>query len=140
MSKIVFATEDTNFLCKNKSKIREWIKATIHSEGKRVGEVSIIFTSDKYLQDINIKYLNHSTLTDIVTFNYNEKDIISGDLFISVERVKENADSFKQLLFDELKRVIIHGALHLLGYNDKSENEKKEMTKTEDKYLHIFPS
>lgn len=101
----------------------------------KIGNISLIFCSDNYLLDINIKYLNHNYFTDIITFNYVEGEIISGDLFISIDRVKENAIEFETMWIKELYRVIFHGLLHLIGYNDKTEEEKKIMKIKEDLYL-----
>ena len=111
------------------------INNLILNELKKVGDISIIFCSDNYLLDINKQYLNHNYYTDIVTFDYGEKSVISGDLFISVDRVKENAIVFSTTFPRELFRVVFHGILHLIGYNDKTEEEKKEMRFKEDYYL-----
>lgn len=99
------------------------------------GDVSVIFCDDSYLHDLNQKYLKHSTLTDIITFDYRAGNMLSGDIFISVERVKENAKKYSQPYKRELSRVIIHGFLHLCGYKDKTKQEKKLMTLKEDFYL-----
>ena len=134
---IQFFSEDIDFTVKDKQKIRTWIGETIKSEGfKRVGELSFVFCSDAYLLEINKQYLNHDTFTDIVTFDSSEdEDVIAGDIFISVERIRENASKFSVSQKDELNRVIIHGVLHLCGYYDKKKEDKALMTEKEDYYL-----
>jgi len=133
----LFFTEDIDFKLKEKAKIRQWIVDTIKAEGfKRVAELSFILCSDTYLLDINKQYLNHDTFTDVVTFDSSEdEDVIAGDIFISVERIAENAAKFKVDLGDELHRVIIHGVLHLCGYHDKKPEDKTMMTSKENEYL-----
>ena len=108
----------------------------VKTELKELGDISIIFVSDQYLLEMNQKYLNHDYFTDIITFDYCEHNIISGDLFISVDRVKENADSFNVDELTEIHRVMIHGVLHLCGYQDKTEEEEKNMRLLENKYLN----
>ena len=108
----------------------------VKTELKELGDISIIFVSDQYLLEINQKYLNHDYFTDIITFDYCEDNVISGDLFISVDRVKENADSFNVDELTEIHRVMIHGVLHLCGYKDKTEEEEKNMRLLENKYLN----
>ena len=134
---ILFFSEDTDFVLKQKQKVREWIYATIKAEGfARVGELSFVFCSDAYLLEINQQYLNHDTYTDIVTFDSSEEeDVISGDIFISVERIQENAAKFAVAERDELHRVVIHGVLHLCGYYDKKKEDKALMTEKENYYL-----
>lgn len=134
---ILFFAEDTDFVLKQKQKVREWIYATIKAEGfRRVGELSFVFCSDAYLLEINKQYLNHDTYTDIVTFDSStEEDEISGDIFISIERIQENATKFGVAERDELHRVIAHGVLHLCGYYDKKKEDKILMTEKENFYL-----
>jgi len=108
----------------------------LEQESKVLGDISIIFVSDSYLLEINQKYLNHDYYTDIITFDYCEMNIISGDLFISVDRVQENADTYNVGFLTELHRVMIHGVLHLCGYKDKSDDEKRLMRELENKYLN----
>jgi rRNA maturation RNase YbeY len=108
----------------------------VKTELKELGDISIIFVSDQYLLEMNQKYLNHDYFTDIITFDYCEDNVISGDLFISVDRVKENADSFNVDELTEIHRVMIHGVLHLCGYKDKTEEEEKNMRLLENKYLN----
>lgn len=116
----------------------QWIKQVIASEGKMVGDVSFIFCSDSYLLDVNKKYLEHDYFTDIITFDYVEGLVISGDIFISVDRVNENSVEFKTTVTDELNRILIHGILHLLGYKDKQKKDKLLMTEKEDFYLNVL--
>jgi len=116
--------------------IYEWINNSIQNENKQKGEINIIFCSDDYLLKMNKDHLNHDYFTDIITFDYCEKDLVSGDLFISTDRVGENAKKFNVEFNAELNRVIIHGVLHLIGYNDKTDEEQKEMTEKENFYLN----
>lgn len=137
---IQFFSEDIDFTLKNKQKVREWIGAIIKQEGfKRIGELSFVFCSDKYLLEINKQYLDHDTYTDIVTFDSSEEeDTIAGDIFISVERTRENASKFGVSETDELHRVIIHGVLHLCGYHDKKKEDKALMTEKENAALGLI--
>ena len=136
MPSINFFEEDISFKLKNKPGVKQWIKATIETEGFRLKELNYIFCSDQYLLQINQQYLDHDTYTDIVTFDNSEKEgIIEGDIFISIDRIRENAIKFDSGEENELHRVIIHGALHLLGYQDKKAESKKIMTGKEDHYL-----
>jgi probable rRNA maturation factor len=138
MPGILFFSEGISFKLKNPRKTKSWIKSAIEREHKSLSALNYIFCSDKYLHQINLEYLDHDTLTDIVTFDNSEDDsMIEGDIFISVERVKENSLKFKKTFDDELHRVIIHGALHLIGYSDKSAVAKKQMRKKEDAYLSL---
>lgn len=134
---ISFFSEDIDYTLKEKAKVREWIHSAIQAEGfKRVSELNFIFCSDEYLLDINKEYLNHDTYTDIVTFDSSEEEeVIAGDIFISIERIRENAAKFKVPDRDELHRVIIHGVMHLCGYLDKKKEEKERMTAKENEYL-----
>jgi len=134
---ISFFSEDIDFILKDKAKVRNWIGDTTKTEGfKRIGELTFVFCSDEYLLDINKQYLNHDTYTDIVTFDSSEEeDVISGDIFISIERIRENAAKFAVSERDELHRVIIHGVLHLCGYYDKKKEDKELMTTKENEYL-----
>ncbi len=136
MPAINFFEEDTTFKPKQKAQLRQWIRDTVIAEGFKLKELNYIFCSDAYLLQINQQYLDHDTFTDIVTFDNSEVegDII-GDIFISIDRIRENGAKFKTGETDELHRVIIHGALHLLGYTDKSVVTKQKMTQKEDEYL-----
>ena len=129
---------ETDFLLENTESFIKWIKNVILEENKELGEVNYIFCDDKYLLEKNIKYLDHDTLTDIITFNYCEGDMISSDIMISVERVMENSSIFENSFSEELNRVMIHGILHLIGYNDKTDGEKEIIRKKEDYYVNKF--
>ena len=118
--------------------LSNWLKQVVIQEKKIFGEIVCIFCDDKYLLEKNIKYLNHDYLTDVITFNYCEDRTVSGDILISVERVRENAKSYNVSFFTEIKRVIVHGLLHLLGYDDKTNSSKQEMTEKEDFYLNLY--
>ncbi|MEA3318246.1 MAG: rRNA maturation RNase YbeY [Bacteroidota bacterium] len=132
---INYFNEDINFELKNKEEITKWINDTVLNEDLLCGDLNYIFTSDKYLLEINKEYLSHNYYTDIVTFSYNEKETISGDIFISIDTIRKNAEKFKVSEKDEIHRVIIHGILHLIGYNDKTDEEQNEMTKKENYYI-----
>lgn len=132
---IGFHSESISFTLSSKTIIKQWLSSVIKSEGKTLGSVNFIFCSDNYLLEMNKKYLNHNTLTDVITFDYCEEQKITGDIFISIERVKENAEKFGPNFESELKRVMVHGVLHLLGYKDKTKPVKELMTKKENLYL-----
>jgi probable rRNA maturation factor len=136
MPAITFHEEDISYKLKNKTAVRKWITDTIIAEGYKLSELTYIFCTDEYLLQINRQYLDHDTYTDIITFdNSEEEGLIVGDIFISIERIRENAAKFNVTEAHELHRVLIHGALHLLGYMDKSPADKKKMTSKEDFYL-----
>lgn len=136
MARIQFFPEDVDFKLQHPRKTVNWIKQTIIQEGKTPGEINFILCSDEYLLKFNQEYLNHDTYTDIVTFdNSEEEDSIDGDIFISIDRVKENAIKFNKTEDEELHRVIIHGVLHLIGYGDKTKALKAQMRELEDYYL-----
>ena len=132
---VYFHLENINFILSNKSKISNWIKEVILDNNKRSSNINIIFCNDDYLLNVNKKHLNHNYYTDIITFDNSVSTDISADLFISIERVKDNANRLKVNFNTELHRVIIHGILHLCGYNDKLEKEKTQMRSLENKYL-----
>lgn len=132
---ITFLTEDIQFGLKEKLKHKAWLKDAAKAEGFTIGELNYIFCSDAYLLDINQKYLGHDTLTDIVTFdNSEDPKMIEGDIFISIERVRENAIKF-DTEDSELKRVMVHGLLHLAGYKDKDKAQKELMRNKENEHL-----
>lgn len=131
----IYFHSQTDFVLDKEESRREWIKSSIKEEGKQLGEINIIFCDDNNLLEKNKTYLNHNTLTDVITFDYSGQDTISGDIFISVERVLDNSKDFKVTFEHELNRVIIHGHLHLVGYKDKTEEEQKVMREKEDYYL-----
>lgn len=115
----------------------EWLHSIILTEGKKPGEIIYVFCNDDYLLEKNIQFLNHDTLTDVITFDYCKKSTINGDILISIDRVKENAKIFKIDFLTELHRVMAHGLLHLLGYKDKTKEDKKIIRNKEDYYLSI---
>ena len=130
--------EFQNIECDLKIKKKEfsfWLNEIIIEENKILGDIVYVFCDDDYLLAKNIKYLNHNTLTDVITFDYSKDKLISGDILISLDRVHENANTFKVHFLNELQRVMAHGLLHLLGYNDKTELEEKEIREKEDYYL-----
>ena len=133
-----FFSQDISFSLDNQKSIENWILLSISTEDKSVGEITYIFCSDDYLYQINLECLKHYTYTDVITFNYCVDDIIFGDIFISIDRIKENAITFNTNFNNELHRVMINGILHLIGYNDKSEKEKRMMRSKEDFYLSLL--
>lgn len=136
MPSIQFFQEDVVFKLQHPRKTVSWIKNTITEEGKTPGEINFILCSDEYLLKVNQDYLNHNTYTDIITFDTSEtEDSIDGDIFISIDRIKENAIKFSKTEDEEIHRVIIHGVLHLIGYGDKSKTEKAQMREMENNYL-----
>ena len=138
MESITFFSEDIDFLLSDQQKITDWITSSIDKEGFTLGEISCIFCSDDYLHNINLTYLKHDTYTDVITFDYTEKTIINGDMFISIDRVKDNAKMYHKRVENELHRVIVHAVLHLLGYKDKSTEEVDVMRAKEDFYLSLL--
>lgn len=137
MPAISFFEEDITYNLKHKTAIRQWVTETVRNEGYKLKELTYIFCSDNYLLQINQQYLNHDTYTDIVTFDNSDiENTIIGDIFISIDRIRENAIKYGHSEIEELHRVIIHGALHLVGYTDKKPVDKKKMTLKEDFYLN----
>jgi rRNA maturation RNase YbeY len=136
---VSYFNQDITFKFINKRVCSNWIKNVITEETmanpKRVGDISVIFCSDEYLLQVNRQFLSHDYYTDVITFDNSDDKVVSGDIFISIDTVKSNADFYKQIFNDELHRVIIHGILHLLGYKDKSSKQKVMMTNKEDYYL-----
>lgn len=144
-SEINFISERIKFELKGKSRIKKWITDIIVKEKHEPGTICFVFCSDNYLIGVNKKYLKHNYYTDIITFDYSEhkarkgnKKVLSGDIFISIDRVKENALDLGTQFDDELRRVIIHGVLHLMGYTDKTNVGQKEMREKEDTYIELF--
>ena len=129
---------ETDFELANESKTEQWISSIISEYGFEEGEINYIFCDDEYLLKLNVEFLEHDTLTDIISFDYTLGKLISGDIYISVERVKENAYDFSQIFDNELNRVIIHGVLHYFGYKDKTEVDIAKMRNEEDKCLAKF--
>ena len=129
---------ETDFELSNEVVFASWISNVILSESKTEGEISYVFCDDDYLLKINNQYLNHDTLTDIISFDYSVGKQISGDIFISGERVKENAIEFKTDFEEEMKRVMIHGILHYCGYRDKTDNDQTMMRQKEEEKMKMF--
>jgi len=129
--------EDTDFVFKGKTKNGKWLRLVAESEIRTLGDINIIFCSDNYILDINQRFLGHDYFTDIITFDYCEKDRLNGDLFISIDSVRENAVEYKEEFQRELARVMVHGVLHLIGYDDHTKTEMKEMRSKEDYYLSL---
>ena len=129
---------ETDFQLDNEEKYQDWLSSVIDSEGKEEGEINYIFCDDDYLYEINVQYLEHETLTDIISFDYTLDNLISGDIFISIERVKDNAKDFGVTFDEELKRVMVHGVLHYCGYKDKTEDDEKLMRTKEDEKIKMF--
>jgi rRNA maturation RNase YbeY len=134
---ISYFNEDIDFKFKGKALNNQWLRMVAGSEVRRIGDISIIFCSDNYILDVNMRYLQHDYFTDIITFDYCEGDRLSGDLFISIDSVRENALYYGAEFTDELNRVMVHGLLHLIGYDDHTEEEKKVMRAKEDYYLSL---
>jgi probable rRNA maturation factor len=138
--KVSFYNEEITFTLPKKMQTKSWIINVIGKDNKTCGLINYIFCNDSFLLELNKTYLNHTTLTDIITFDNTEGEIISGEIYISIERVKENAHLYNQSFIDELNRVMIHGILHLLGNKDKSSREKSLMRKKEDDCLSLLKS
>jgi rRNA maturation RNase YbeY len=126
---------ETNFNLESETKISDWIKTTITTEGYKLEEINYIFCDDDYLHKLNVEFLNHDTLTDIISFDYTMGKLIQGDIYISIERVKDNAKDFNVSLKEELHRVIIHGVLHYCGYKDKTDTDARLMREKENHYI-----
>jgi probable rRNA maturation factor len=129
---------ESDFSLEQEEVYASWIETIVESENKILGEISYIFCDDEYLHSINMQYLNHDTLTDIISFDYTEGDIISGDIFVSIERVEDNAKDFNVSFDEELKRVLAHGVLHYCGYKDKSEKDALLMRTKEEEKIKLF--
>ena len=134
---IRYYREDTKFDLKGKLQNNRWLKEVAEREGRKIGDINIIFCSDNYLLEVNKKYLGHDYYTDIITFDYCEKDILSGDLFISVDCVRDNASFYGTEFSNELNRVMVHGVLHLIGYDDHTDEDIAVMRSKENTYLEI---
>lgn len=132
---VSYFTEDISFHFKERRLNSRWLKFVAESESKRLGDVAIIFCSDHYILDVNIKYLQHDYFTDIITFDYCEGNVLSGDLFISIDSVRENAAFYQTEFSQELNRVIVHGLLHLIGYDDHTPEDIAVMRAKENYYL-----
>ena len=126
---------ETNFTLENESSLEKWIQQIILKHGCEEGEINYIFCDDEYLHKLNVEFLQHDTLTDIISFDNSLGKLINGDIFISIERVEDNAKDFKVTILEELQRVMIHGVLHYIGFTDKTEEDQIEMTKQENASL-----
>ena len=139
MAPIHFFSEETDYILPDETVWTNWLVIVAKSENKEIDLINYIFCSDEHLHQINIQYLNHDTLTDIITFPYSEsEEKIEGDIFISIDRVRENATTYGVSLDDELKRIMAHGVLHMCGYKDKKDNEKEIMRKKEDEAISLW--
>jgi probable rRNA maturation factor len=137
MDKIIFNTEDVDFQLVREESISSWIESMVEKEGKKLGALSYIFCSDDYLHKLNVEYLNHDTLTDVITFPYNSNPV-EGDIFISIDRVRDNAQDLNIAFEQELHRVMIHGVLHLCGYMDETDEEETIIRQKEDECLRVM--
>ena len=137
MSFFQYFYEGINFKVPHPIKTKKWLHKVVALEKKKFEAISYIFCSDEYLHSLNTHFLGHNTLTDTITFDFSDSHLISGEIYISVDRVKENSQKLKTSFVDELNRVMVHGILHLLGYRDKKPNEKRLMRKKEDSYLSL---
>ena len=135
---IDFNFEDVNFTLPDTDILTNWIDYTVKNEGCFTGNISYVFCSDEYLWNMNKQYLGHDYYTDIITFDYVEDKYVSGDLFISIDRVEDNAKTFNVSRETELLRVMIHGVLHLLGYDDQTDEQEAEIHKMEDFYIDVY--
>ena len=135
---IYFFTEDHPFKLRKKRLHKTWLATIAHHHNHTIGNLNYIFCSDEYLHNINVEYLNHDTLTDIITFDQKEGSIIHGDIFISIQRVEDNAQQLRIDFHTELLRVLSHGLLHIIGFKDKSPAEAQEMRKQEEKSLILY--
>ena len=135
---IIYQNEEVKAPAIKKREVTKWIKDVTASYGKQVGDISYIFCSDEKILEINKEYLQHDYYTDIITFDYTDEDVISGDIFISLETVDSNAKEFNTDYLEELHRIIIHGILHLCGINDKGPGEREHMTECENKALQLI--
>lgn len=137
LGSIHFHSEETDFTPLRSEELKKWIGESILAEKKEIGELNFIFCTDEYLLVINQDYLQHDTYTDVITFDYVEKETISGDIFISIERIEENAQAEEKTFEEELHRVMIHGVLHLMGYKDKTPADARKIRAKEDFYLTL---
>ena len=129
---------ETEFELHNEPDFSKWLSSVILSENKKEGEINYIFCDDNYLLEINQQFLDHDTLTDIISFDYSVGNEINGDVFVSVERVKENASDFKVTFHEEIQRVLVHGILHYCGYKDKTESDERIMRSKEEEKMKMF--
>lgn len=135
---ITFHNQGVTFKLTEKNKHRDWIRRSIEAHRKSTGDIAFIFTSNELLLQMNREYLNHNYFTDVITFDYTDEQMVSGDVFISVEQVRINATHFGSRVADELRRVMVHGVLHLLGFGDDSSDEQRRMRELEEDALHLW--
>jgi len=135
---VITFNSETSFTLNNQNKLVKWIGDVVSSEGFQVGEINYIFCDDSYLNKINQEFLNHDTFTDVISFDYTLGKEIGGDIFISIERVLENAEKFNEVFENELHRVMIHGILHFMGYKDKTKKEKN-LNENKGRRKHFYP-
>ena len=135
---LTFHNADHPFRCPQKKLHRHWLHGVISAHNKKLGEVAIVFCTDEYLLAVNKKHLDHDFYTDIITFDYSEGLLVSGDLLLSVDRIRENAKTHKSLFYNELRRVMVHGVLHMLGNSDRTDSEKTAMRHAEERWLRSF--
>jgi len=134
---MIFFNSETKFVLDNEDKVSLWLSRCLSKESVNEGELNYIFCDDDYLHELNVKYLNHNRLTDIISFDYTMGKLVSGDIFISIERILENSNDFNVPFEDELHRVMVHGILHFCSYKDKSSEDKSLMRSKEDYYLSL---
>lgn len=127
----------TKYVLKNTKDIKNWISNTILDSNQKEGSINYVLCDNEFITDINIKFLNHDYPTDIITFDYSDTDTINGEIYLSIEQIKENSKTYKTSISAELHRVVIHGILHLMGYKDKTKHEQFEMRAKEDYYLSL---
>ena len=137
---ISFSSNDIKFRLKNKAQVRKWLELFTHQAGFTLESVSIVFCTDEFLLEMNRAYLNHDYYTDIITFDYSDKQQLAGELFISIDRINENASERNLQFDDELLRVMAHGVLHLMGFKDKSKRELEKMRNAEDSAINTYRS
>ena len=135
---IRFHTQEIEFNLKNKNLHKSWVKSCIGAYSRIPGAINFIFTSNASLREMNRDYLSHDYFTDVITFDYSEEEVISGDIFISIDQVKINSGIYNELFEEELNRVMIHGVLHLIGFGDETDVEKEQMRKLENDALHLW--
>lgn len=135
---IFFHDERIRSALKGKRALKSWLTQILEKEHKKPGEINIVFTTDEYLREINMKYLSRDYYTDVITFDYSKEYEISGDIYISLERVEENASKYNEKKSDEILRVMLHGLLHLIGYKDHKKEEKLKMQRMENRYLDLY--
>ena len=131
---------ETDFTIANEETISTWITKVLTAEGFNEGEINYVFCNDEYLHKLNVEFLDHDTLTDVISFDYTMGKLISGDIFISIDRVRDNAKYFKVDFINELYRVMVHGILHYCGYKDKSQEDAKTMRAKENHYIGLINS